>query len=105
MKIFTYNDMLFSLEPAGGKWDIVCKRADDRTAYVAVGVFAAASEAEAETRARALVKKICPVGIRVVGPDVGRPMRVGDLKIVGPDVGHPNFIYWDKDSSSCPKSH
>ena len=28
---------------------------------------------------------------------------IGDLKIVGPDVTHPNFIYWDKDSSSCPQ--
>jgi hypothetical protein len=27
---------------------------------------------------------------------------IGDLKIVGPDVTHPNFIYWDKDSASCP---
>ena len=104
MKIFTYNDMLFSLEPVGGKWDIVCKRADDRTAYLAVGVFPAATEAEAEIRARALVRTICPVGVRVVGPDVARPIRIGDLRIVAPDVVHPAFVYWDKDSSSCPKS-
>ena len=31
------------------------------------------------------------------------PNAIGDLKIVGPDVTHPNFIYWDKDSVSCPK--
>ena len=103
MKIFTYNDMLFSLEPAGGKWDIVCKRGDYRSAYVAAGVFPAATESEAEIRAKALVKAICPVGVRVIGPDVTRPMRVDSLRIIGPDVAHPNFVYWDKDSSSCPK--
>ena len=103
MKTFTYNDMLFSVEPASGKWNIVCKRGDDKTAYVAAGVFPAATEVEAETRARALVRAICPVGVRSVGPDVAHPIRVGDLKIIGPDVAHANFIYWDKDSASCPK--
>ncbi len=44
-----------------------------------------------------------PAGIRSVGPDVLHPNAIGDLKIVGPDVTHPNFIYWDKDSVSCPK--
>jgi hypothetical protein len=38
-----------------------------------------------------------------VGPDVNHPNTIGDLKIVGPDVTHPNFIYWNKDSVSCPK--
>jgi hypothetical protein len=50
------------------------------------------------------VKSVYPVGVRVVGPDVAHPNKIGDLKIVGPDVTHPNFIYWDKDSASFPKS-
>lgn len=103
MKTFTYNDMLFSVEAADGKWNIVCQRIDQRTAYVATGVFAGLGEAEVEGRARALVKAICPVGVRLVGPDVAHPMQVGDLRIIGPDVTHSSFIYWDKDSSSCPK--
>jgi hypothetical protein len=59
--------------------------------------------ADAEARALALVESIYPVGVRTVGPDVAHPNMIGDLKIVGPDVSHPNFIYWDKDSSSCPR--
>ena len=43
------------------------------------------------------------VGVKSVGPDVTHPNTIGDLKIVGPDVTHPNFIYWNKDSTSCPK--
>ncbi len=103
MKTFTYNDMLFLVEPADGKWNIVCERTDQRTAYVATGVFAGVADAEVDGRAQALVKKIVPVGVRLVGPDVGHPMLVGDLRIVGPDVGHSTFIYWNKDSSSCPQ--
>ena len=68
MKTFTYNDMLFSVEPADGKWNIVCQRNDQRTAYVATGVFAGVADAEIDGRAQALVKKIFPVGVRLVGP-------------------------------------
>jgi hypothetical protein len=87
MKSFTYNDMDFSVESAQGRWDISCKKADGKSAYVGAGLFAEMPESEVEEKARALVKSIFPVGI----------------KIVGPDVTHPNFIYWDKDSSSFPK--
>ena len=103
MKSFTYNDMTFSLEPAVAGWNIVCQRADSKPVYVAAGLFAGLSEAEAEDRALALVKTAFPVGVRIVGPDVAHPSMVGDLKIIGPDVVHPNFIYWDKESLSCPQ--
>ena len=58
---------------------------------------------QAVNESTALIKTIFPVGIKSVGPDVGHPNTIGDLKIVGPDVTHPNFIYWNKDSVSCPK--
>ena len=103
MKSFTYNEMAFSLEPAADRWNIVCQRAGGKPVYVATGVFAGVPEGEAECRARALVRVAFPVGVRIVGPDVSHPMMIGDLKIVGPDVTHPDFIYWDKDSSSCPR--
>ena len=103
MKSFTYNDMAFSLEQAADRWNILCQRADGKSACVATGVFAGVPENEVEARALALVKTAFPVGIKVVGPDVTHPTMIGDLKIVGPDVTHPNFIYWDKDSSSCPQ--
>ena len=95
MKSFTYNDSEYSVEPATNGWDIVCQRGSR--------LFAGTSQGEALERARALVRLINPVGIKVVGPDVTHPNMIGDLKIVGPDVTHPNFIYWDKDSSSCPQ--
>ena len=103
MKSFTYNDMAFSLEQAAERWNILCQRADGKSACVATGVFVGVPENEVEARALALVKAAFPVGIKVVGPDVTHPTMIGDLKIVGPDVTHPNFIYWDKDSSSCPQ--
>ena len=103
MKSFTYNDMAFSLEQAAERWNILCQRADGKSAYVATGVFVGVPDNEVEARALALVKAAFPVGIKVVGPDVTHPTMIGDLKIVGPDVTHPNFIYWDKDSSSCPQ--
>ena len=87
MKSFTYNDMAFSLEQAAERWNILCQRADGKSASVATGVFAGVPENEVEARALALVKAAFPVGI----------------KVIGPDVTHPNFIYWDKDSSSCPQ--
>lgn len=102
MKSFTYNDTDFSIEAAQGRWNIFCKRPDGKSACVAAGLFEGLPENEIEGKARALVKTIFPVGIKIVGPDTSHPSLIGDLKIVGPDVTHPNFIYWDKDSSSFP---
>ena len=103
MERFTYNDMDFSVEEAPVGWDIVCHKPDGKPAFVGAGLFAGVPAGEVGARARKLVRSIYPVGIRIVGPDVAHANRIGDLKIVGPDVTHPNFIYWDKDSSSCPK--
>ena len=103
MKSFTYNDMDFSVDRVQGRWDISRRTADGQSACVAAGLFADLPESEIEARARALVGTMFPVGIKLVGPDVAHANLIGDLKIVGPDVTHPNFIYWDKDSSSCPK--
>ena len=103
MRTFTYNDMQFSIEPRGDRWDLSCARPGGSSALVGAGLFAGLTEVEALARAQALARTICPVGIKSVGPDVNHPNTIGDLKIVGPDVTHPNFIYWDKDSVSCPK--
>jgi len=103
MTRFTYNDMEFSVEETQGRWTITYKNADGKGGVVGAGLFDGVPVGEIETRAKALVKAIFPVGIRCVGPDVTHPITVGDLKIVPPDVTHSNFIYWDKDSSSFPK--
>jgi hypothetical protein len=103
MDQFTYNDTEFALAKSGAGWDIKRKLPGGGEAIVATGVFPGMAANDAGTKALALVKAIYPVGIRVVGPDVAHPTMIGDLKIVGPDVTHPNFIYWDKDSVSCPK--
>ena len=62
------------------------------------------SGTQAVASSHQLVRTLAPVGVRLVGPDVAHPLRFGELKIVPPDVTHPNFIYWDKDSTSCPKT-
>ena len=103
MKSFTHNDMEFSVENANGFWDISYRKPGGKPAFVGGCLYEGLPESEIEARARALIKAIFPVGIRVVGPDTVHPNMVGDLKIVGPDVIHPNFIYWDKESSSFPK--
>lgn len=103
MDKFTYNDMEFAVAAAGAAWDIVRKLPNGSDAVVGTGLFPQASANDAQVRALALVKSIYPVGVRIVGPDVAHPNMIGGLKIVGPDVTHPNFIYWDKDSVSCPK--
>lgn len=102
MSTFTYNDMTFDVAPAASGWTISRWVGSAPPTVVATAVFAGLDAAEAQTRAISLVKRIFPVGVRVVGPDVAHPNRIGDLRIVGPDVSHPNFIYWDKDSSSFP---
>ena len=103
MQPIRYNDMDFTVEKAVDRWDIRCARADGSRATAATGLFAGLPESEVRARALALIRTVFPVGVRSVGPDVAHPNRIGDLKIVGPDVAHPNFVYWDKDSVSCPK--
>ncbi len=103
MDTFIYNDMTFSVAASGTAWDILRQLPNDSTAVVGTGLFPGVAASDATARALALVKSIYPVGVRSVGPDVSHPMRIGNLRIVGPDVTHPNFIYWDKDSVSCPK--
>ena len=103
MQIISYNDTQFSVEPRGERWDITYALPNGSRAIAGTGLFAGLTEGEARMRALALIKTIFPVGIKSVGPDVSHPNTIGDLKIVGPDVTHPNFIYWNKDSVSCPK--
>ncbi len=104
MQSITYNDIQFQVVPNGAAWDITYQLAKGGSAVAGTGLFAGIPEGEASTRALALIKTIFPVGVRSVGPDVNHPHRIGDLKIVGPDVTHPNFIYWTKDTTSCPKT-
>lgn len=103
MQPIRYNDMDFTVEKAGDRWNIRCMLPDGSSATAAAGLFAGLPESEAHTRALALIRTVFPVGVKSVGPDVAHPNTIGDLKIVGPDVTHPNFVYWDKDSVSCPK--
>lgn len=103
MPTFTYNDMQFTVEPGGAGWDISYRLPGGASALAGAGLFPGLAESEAGPRAQELIRTVFPVGIRSVGPDVLHPNTIGDLKIVGPDVTHPNFIYWNKDSVSCPK--
>jgi hypothetical protein len=98
MKTLRYNDIEFTIEKRGSAWDI--RRGE---AVVAAGLFAGMSDEAAEAKAVALAKTMHPVGVKVVGPDVAHPLRVGDITYVGPDIAHPNFVSWDKDSASFPK--
>ncbi len=100
MKTMTYNDMRFSIIKASIGWDINRELPDGTVAVVGAALFAELSDGDAETQAQLLVRTIYPVGIKLVGPNIAHPNRVGNLKIVGPDVAHPNFVYWDKDSTS-----
>ncbi|HAX91834.1 MAG TPA: hypothetical protein DCY07_06465 [Rhodospirillaceae bacterium] len=102
MSKFTYNDAEYIVEPSG--YDIRRVMPDGSSSLVAANLYYGLPVQEAEAKAQALVKSIQPVGIKVVGPDITRPNMIGDLKIVGPDISRPNFIYWDKDSTSFPKS-
>ena len=101
MTKFFYNDTEYTIESSG--YDIRRVLPDGSTAVVGANLFLGLTAAEAEAKAKALVKSIQPVGIKVVGPDVTRPNMIGDLKIIGPDITRPNFVYWDKDSTSFPK--
>jgi hypothetical protein len=103
MNSFIYNDIEFSIEPSGAAWDVLRLKPDGSRALVGSGLFEGQAAAEAEVHAQALVRSIMPVGVKIVGPDVNHPARVGDLRLVGPNVGHPNFIHWDRDSVSFPQ--
>lgn len=103
MPTITYNDLTFTVAPRGDCWDISYTLPNGSTTIAGAGLFAGLMEAEAAIRALALIKTIFPVGVKSVGPDVTHPTTIGELKLVGPDVTHPNFIYWNKDSVSCPK--
>jgi hypothetical protein len=103
MPSISYNDMQFSIEQRDDCWDIAYQLPNGSSALAGTGLFAGLAESEAEVRAFALIRTIFPVGVKSVGPDVSHPNTIGDLKIIGPDVTHPNFIYWNKDSVSCPK--
>lgn len=103
MDRFVYNDISFELEPRERAWDLHRALPGGGRATVGASLFRGLGEEQASSRARALAMAIFPVGIRVVGPDVAHPIRIGDLNIVGPDVTHPNFIRWDKESSSFPE--
>ncbi|HEY3400325.1 MAG TPA: hypothetical protein VGK03_06800 [Geothrix sp.] len=103
MQSISYNDMQFSVEPRGDGWDITFTAPNGACAFAGAGLFPGLPEGEAVTRALALIKTVFPVGIKSVGPDVSHPNTIGDLKIVGPDVTHSTFIYWNKDSASCPR--
>ncbi|MDR3423503.1 MAG: hypothetical protein P4M13_00275 [Alphaproteobacteria bacterium] len=102
MTIFPYNDKEYTVRQSG--YDICRLMPDGSCAFVGVNLFQGMTAAEAEAKAKALVKSINPVGVKVVGPDVTRPNMIGGLKIVGPDVTRSNFVYWDKDSVSFPKN-
>ena len=103
MASFTYNDITFTLEARAGRWDLSFTQANGVKGLAGVGLFEGLSEADATTRAQGLARTLFPVGVRSVGPDVGHPTTIGDLKLVPPDVAHPTFIYWPKDSASDPK--
>jgi len=98
-----YNDMEFSIAKNGGGWDVNRKLPNGELAVIGASLFKDLGEEDALARTLALVKTIFPVGIKIIGPYVSHPNRVGDLKIIGPDVSHPNFIYWNKDSTSFAK--
>jgi hypothetical protein len=103
MQPIRYTDMDFTVEASGRSWDIRCTRTDGSGATAGTGLFPGLGEQDARSRALALIRTVFPVGVKSVGPDVGHPNTIGDLKIVGPDVAHPNFVNWEKDSVSCPK--
>jgi len=96
-KAISYNDMSFTLERGAKGWDISYRKGQT-AGTLAAGLFAGASEEEARAKVRAVIRGAFPVGVKVVGPDVNHPARVGDLRLVPPDVTHPNFIHWDKES-------
>lgn len=96
MATFTCNGLEFTLERDRRGWAI--RRG---AAVMAVGLFPDLAESQALARARDLARIIHPAGVRLVGPDVDHPQRIGDLRLVGPDVTHPNFIHWTKDSAGA----
>lgn len=100
MTRIVYNDIEFLLRPHGGAWDIERRLADGGIALLGSALFAGQSAEQAAAHAEALIRAACPVGVKLVGPDVNHPIRIGALKLVGPAVKHPNFVRWAQDSSS-----
>jgi hypothetical protein len=98
---FPHDDLQFELRPAGAAWDIV-RRSAGGAALLGTGLFPGLPESQAGVRARALVQRIHPVGVRIVAPDVAHGQRIGGLRMVGPDVAHPNFVQWNSASASFP---
>lgn len=88
-----YNRLSFTLTRTERGWDI-----DHPRGTVGTGLFPGATEAEARIKARAVIRGAFPVGVKVVGPDISRPLRFGDLRIVPPAVSRPNFVHWDKEA-------
>ncbi len=88
-----YNGMTFALTEGAKGWDIAYPKGT-----VGTGLFPGADAITALAKARAVIRGAFPVGVKVVGPDINHPNRVGDLKLVPPDVGHPNFAHWDKEA-------
>lgn len=99
---FQHNEAWFALVPNGAAWDVLRSRPDGGGVPLGTNLFPGLSAENAEARARALVRIVHPVGVRIVGPDVTHATRVGDLRIVGPDVTHPTFIHWDAPTTSFP---
>ena len=73
MPTLIYNDMTFTVAPRGDRWII--------------GINGAAAH-------------LVHPGDLVILIAYG---GLDEREIVGPDVTHPNFIYWNKDSVSCPR--
>lgn len=103
MTRFFYNDTDFTLQANGNAWDLTRTLPDGSTAFLGAGLFAGESATQAEVQAQRLIQAACPVGVKVVGPDVSHATTISGVKLVGPDVAHPNFARWDRDSSSFPR--
>jgi hypothetical protein len=89
-----YNGKRFALERGAKGWNIAVMGGGT----LGTGLFEGASEEQARAKALVIIRDVHPVGIRLVGPDVTRSTRVGDLRLVPPNVTRANFIHWDQDS-------
>lgn len=100
MQGFIHNQQAFVVEPAGAAWNVVRIDRNGVRAIVGAHLFEGAAAAAADERARQLVARVFPVGVRIVPPAVSRPQAAGALKIVAPDVARPVFVGWQADSTS-----
>lgn len=99
MQRFEHNDHGYGVEAAGTAWKVLRLDGEGAAAVVGCGLFEGAGPEEAAERARHLVARLDPVGVRIVPPNVSRPQAAGDLKIVPPDVARPVFVGWQADST------